>query len=355
MKTVFISNIPSPYQVNFCNVISSYMDITFLFCDTITDDRPAYWNIELGEHCKILDKRKRLTFGKLRYINLDIWQVLNKINPDIIMIGGFTIPTNLLAYYWGRIHHKKTVVFTEVSVHPEKIRIYRFLFSRLNAVLAVGKKAQLQYQEYFMKAKVHNYSYAGAVEERFSIMRSGEYKEIRFLYASRYIERNNPLILIKAFAQLKKKYNKVYLTMSSNGPLREQCGNLVDDLQLGNSIKFWDDFKSWDEVNELYASSDILVFPSSFNSWGLVIPEAMAAGMPVITTYYVHGSELLDKMSLVEPNIEDIVRAMEYYILNPSEILKHGIENRIKSRSETYNEKAKQLKSIFEELLAEEK
>lgn len=351
MKAVFLTNIPAPHQVNFCNHIDN-MDIHFVFCNGITENRPKYWNVDLSDRCIMLDPKKMKVFGNNRYINFDIHSVLRKINPDIIMLGGFTIPTYLLAYLWGKKHKKKVVVFTEISLHEKMLKLYNLLFGRIDAILAVGQKGVEQYKQYFKHIPIYNFSYAADLERRLTIKRSFDSnREIKFLYASRFIENYNPQILIKAFEKLSVKYKYISLTMSSNGPLKEQCKELVNFLQLEDKISFIDHFESWEDINHLYEDNDILVFPASFNSWGLVIPEAMASAMPIVTTPYVIGSELLD-CDLAEPNINSLHDAMEFLILNRNEIKKQALSNREKSISQSFEHKAKQLKQIFESILS---
>jgi glycosyltransferase involved in cell wall biosynthesis len=43
-------------------------------------------------------------------------------------------------------------------------------------------------------------------------------------------------------------------------------------------------FKHWHELPEWYASADVLCVPSRYDGWGLVVPEGLAAGLPVIAT-----------------------------------------------------------------------
>ncbi len=48
------------------------------------------------------------------------------------------------------------------------------------------------------------------------------------------------------------------------------------------------------QLQEVYQQCHVLVFPSNFDGFGLVIPEALGMGLPVITTYQTAGPDLLD-------------------------------------------------------------
>ena len=43
-------------------------------------------------------------------------------------------------------------------------------------------------------------------------------------------------------------------------------------------------FKDWKELPAEYAAADVLCVPSRYDGWGLVVPEGLASGLPVIAT-----------------------------------------------------------------------
>src|SRR6266571_6319648 len=116
-KLAFISSIAVPHQVWFCNALQDYFDARIWFYEYPDRTRGAWWRVDLGKHCKVLERvlcRKSGPF-EARYLALGLTNELERFDPDIVMLGGFSIPSNYLAYRWARRKDKKTIVFTERS------------------------------------------------------------------------------------------------------------------------------------------------------------------------------------------------------------------------------------------------
>ena len=98
---------PVPYQVKFCAALNKYFQTEFWFYDTIKA-RADWWKTELNADCSIIPKVHLRKSG--RYLTRTHLQMLNNFNPDIVMLGGFSIPANYLAYRWAEANNKKIVV-----------------------------------------------------------------------------------------------------------------------------------------------------------------------------------------------------------------------------------------------------
>ena len=103
----------------------------------------------------------------------------------------------------------------------------------------------------------------------------------RFLYSGSLSERKGVDVLARAFAKLSKGGAKASLTFLGEGPmevtLRAETAPVMERVQfLG--------LKDWHELAPIYAQHDILCAPSRYDGWGLVIPEGLASGMPVIAS-----------------------------------------------------------------------
>jgi hypothetical protein len=73
--------------------------------------------MNLGAQCEVMDKVYFARPGPLeyRYYAPGLIPRLKQLDPDVVMLGGFSIPSNFLAYRWARRRQKKTIVFTERS------------------------------------------------------------------------------------------------------------------------------------------------------------------------------------------------------------------------------------------------
>ncbi|HWQ78616.1 MAG TPA: glycosyltransferase family 1 protein [Anaerovoracaceae bacterium] len=98
-----------------------------------------------------------------------------------------------------------------------------------------------------------------------------------FLYVGRVSFEKDLDILSESYKRIKGKYGgRVAMIITGEGPYLDKCRAAfpADTIFTG--------FKRGTELSELYASSDIFVCPSSTETFGNVILEAMASGLPVI-------------------------------------------------------------------------
>ena len=90
-------------------------------------------------------------------------------------------------------------------------------------------------------------------------------------------------------------------------------------------------FKSKNELEEYYRASDLLCFPTRYDIWGLVINEAMANGLPIITTdKCIAGLTLVDKTNgkiIPTDDAEKIADAINELIIseNLDELAKNSL------------------------------
>lgn len=97
------------------------------------------------------------------------------------------------------------------------------------------------------------------------------------------IERKNHEVIIKALAKVRNP--NVYYAICGKGPLKDYLQNLAKELKISDRVKFLGFRK---DIPELCNTADISAFPSRIEGLGLAGIEAMAAGVPLVSSN-VHG------------------------------------------------------------------
>lgn len=140
------------------------------------------------------------------------------------------------------------------------------------------------------------------------------------LYVGRLIGIKGVDTLIEAIANVRATEPRVTLVIAGYGPDETALKLLVSTKGLTDNVRFLGHV-SLDELPRYYALADLFVLPSRQDVWGLVLNEAMAAGLPLITTDRVGGSA-----DLIEPggngfvvpagDVTALARAIEAIVTN---------------------------------------
>lgn len=156
---VFISSIAVPHKIGFCKALQDYFDARIWFYEYPDRTRGAWWRTDLGKHCKVLERVLFPKSGpfKARYLALGLTNELERFDPDIVMLGGLSIPSNYLAYRWSRRKGKKTIVFTERSRDASGVlrkcsfawRLQRWLYRDVDMVMVSADDAVTQFRDNF--------------------------------------------------------------------------------------------------------------------------------------------------------------------------------------------------------------
>jgi len=165
-------------------------------------------------------------------------------------------------------------------------------------------------------------------------------KPLQFVLISRLVFYKNVQIILKALKIVKKKFPQVSLTIIGDGPYRETLEELVDNLELRNNVSFKGRIIDEVEKNKLIVSSQALLHPSYYESFGLVILEAFSQKKPAIVSDIKPLSEIVEHKKtglIVAPdNEKEWAKTIEYALSHPEEIAIMG-ERGIKVLEEQYN------------------
>lgn len=104
---------------------------------------------------------------------------------------------------------------------------------------------------------------------------------LKLLYVGRFLGWKGMELGMTAFAQLAQAHPASRLTLVGSGPEEQRWRRRAEQLGIADKLE-WVAWLPREEVETLYAQYDALLFPSLHDSGGLVILEAMSAGLPVV-------------------------------------------------------------------------
>lgn len=307
-RVVYLTNIASPYRVRFFDELSKHCDVTVLYYDRNDEqkDRSADWfTAGSGAHRRVqLQKRVATIAGESLCLDVISWL---KQKFDVVVIHGYSSTTAMLAMGWLKLH--KIPFYLEVDgglIRQESEKKYRFkkmLVGSADRWLSSGD-ATTDFLVHYgaVREKCIKYPFSSldssdilpepvSREEKMALRcRLGMECENMILSIGQFIPRKGFDILLQAAAKLNTKAD-IFIV---GGEPTEEYRKLCDDLKLTN-IHFVG-FMKKEKLADVYRAADLFVLPTREDIWGLVINEAMACALPVITTdRCVAGLELVEE------------------------------------------------------------
>ena len=148
-----------------------------------------------------------------------------------------------------------------------------------------------------------------------------------FLFAGKFVDKKKPMDAIKAIEKLFGGKRRVHLLMVGDGELKQPCEEYSASRELPVTFA---GFLNQSEIATAYACADVLVLPSAYaETWGLVVNEAMACGVPAVVSDRVGcGPDLVCSVQTgaIFPtgDLDRLAEAMSVYVVNQGLITEHG-------------------------------
>ena len=303
-RILFLTNYPSPYRVNFFDELGKLCDLTVLYFAKPTAYRDENWFVESKGCFQAVQLGKRKVSFRGKTVCLDVTDWL-KQEWDAIVVCGYSLPTTILAIHYLR--SRKIPFYMEVDgglireTSGIKYRFKRNLVSAASWWLGTGKHTAAYLANYGAnRERIFSYPFTSLYEsdilakplsrEEKQLLRRelGLGEEKILLYVGRFTEAKGMDALLHAAPKLGKSVGIYFIGGEASEEHREFCkeNNLENVHFVG--------FKKKEELLRYYQAADLLVLPTHSDVWGLVINEAMACGLPVITTdKCVAGMELI--------------------------------------------------------------
>lgn len=138
------------------------------------------------------------------------------------------------------------------------------------------------------------------------------------LYAGRLIPEKHVDLLIKAMSKVTETHPYARCFIVGEGPSRIKLEQLVNSYQLDKNITFMDFLDNQEDLYRLMKSSSVFVLPSEREGFGIVLIEANACGLPVITMNNPMNAakDLItsDNGCVINNNADNLAKIINYYI-----------------------------------------
>lgn len=160
------------------------------------------------------------------------------------------------------------------------------------------------------------------IEEITYINPSDDYCDV--IFAGRLIPEKHVDLIINAINHVKKVHPHVKCKIIGNGPSEKYLKTLTSSLDLEKNILFEDFYENQEKLYGVIKSSSALILPSKREGFGIVVIEANACGVPVITLDYAMNAakDLIFKDNgwLIKDNSEELANII-------IKIIEEGISN----------------------------
>jgi len=276
VKVFVLTDCPSPYQVELFNEIEAQGECSLEVGYLRSHDPDRQWKSSEIRHAwvKLNGSGERITHA--RAADLVVFNYYRHANAERLIderaaAGGPWC-------FWGERPGIR---------QPEWAGrlLRRWKLAKLHAsavpIWGIGQFAVDGYREEFGAGRAYfNLPYFSDLE-RFKVAASEEERERTFLFSGSLIQRKGVDLLASAFVRLAQEFPNAKLRVVGEGELRESMAQTL--RPVSERVQFVG-FKDWDALPGEYARADVLCVPSRYDGWGLVVPEGLATGLPVIAT-----------------------------------------------------------------------
>jgi glycosyltransferase involved in cell wall biosynthesis len=236
---------------------------------------------------------------------------LERTSPDAVLVPGWGHAYALAAMRWA-VYNKVPCIAISDSQESDRPRsrfieiVKRRVVRLFSAAFVAGQKSK----EYVLKLGMHpdriilgcdvvdnNHFIQGAEAARDNedvVRDTLELPQHYFLAVNRLIPKKNVASVIRAYARYcadgtPGNWN---LVIVGDGPLSDELKELAADLRIRDRVLF-KGAHSYDDMPSFYGLASTFILASFQEPWGLVVNEAMCAGIPVLVSEACGSSELV--------------------------------------------------------------
>ncbi len=304
-RLIIITEIISPYRIPLFNALAQRpeVDLHVLFLgetDPSLREWRVYWE-EIKFSFEVLRSwRKRI--GRYNaLLNAGVFSALNQYKPELILCGGYSYVASWASLWWARRHKVPFLLWSESNGQDQRRQLptveflKRQFLRRCSGFVVPGRAAfdylkgqQVTELPIFMAPNaVDNKVFANAskvARARATVHRAELGLPQRYyLFVGRLVPEKGVFELVNAYAKLDVQLREqIGLVVVGDGAARHQLEKMAAGVSPGKIV--FAGFVHREELGVYYGLAEALVLPTYTDTWGMVVNEAMACGLPVIVS-----------------------------------------------------------------------
>lgn len=254
---------------------------------------------QLGFACTTLFENDACETIPVRRQCSAVKMALSRLNPAAVIVAGYGELCMRAALRWARQRGIPAVLLF-VSTQNDRPRIWwkELVKSRLLRCYATVAVAGQSAEQYALRLGVDKAVIVrvGNVVDNSHYVRNGQINhdgvaqercgqvlpERHFLAVSRLSSEKNLPRLLEAYGRYRREGGQWDLVLIGSGPLESELKQMVRTNAIpGTRFVGW---VCYEELPSYYARASCFILPSTSDTWGLVVNEAMASGLPVLVS-----------------------------------------------------------------------
>jgi glycosyltransferase involved in cell wall biosynthesis len=304
-RLVILTEIIAPYRIPVFNALAQLEGIE-LHVIFLAETDPGFhdWLVYKEEiffsHQVLPSHRWRWQRNNV-LVNRGVNAALRKASPEIILCGGYGYLASWQALLWARRNRVPFLLWAESTARDLRAnnRLIEFLkdkfMGKCDGFVVPGKSSQ-KYLESFGISPQRIFTAPNAVDNDLFGRAADNFRgngakcraELKlpprfFLFVGRLTVDKGVFDLLRSYGTLSPELRaRVGLVFAGDGPARAELERRSENLTPGSVL--FPGFIHREKLANYYALAEVFVLPTHTDTWGLVVNEAMACGLPIICT-----------------------------------------------------------------------
>lgn len=313
IRVTFVLQEPTPYRTPHLAAVAARpeLDVTVVYSARTVQRRE--WAIPQPSERTVYLEGVALPATRLLQhdyaLTPQVWPLLTRLRPDVVVVGGWSVMATQLAVAWARTHRVPYLLMSDNNLRearPLWVRAVKRIVLRAVVPQAagwlvpgtLGREHMLAYGGRAARTTVFPLTIdvsrtAHDVDER----RAGR-SELRrrfgitgdalaVLHVGRLVPQKGVDVLVEAVAHARETTPELHLLVAGSGPEEARLRRLAESLGVPATFP---GFLAAERLLDAYAAADVFCLLSRRETWGVVVNEAAAAGLPLVLSENVGAS-----------------------------------------------------------------